>query len=428
MGDFVNMSLMAGITNNGESEMLVEFSLLALLLLLSFMVNLSLLLVFARKESLRTTSNTLIINLLLVNVTSLLLLLPLVALDSLPMSLASLQCELSQAVSQVVAALSLLSTLLVAYDQYLAVLRPLRYHHHMTRTISSALISSVWTISLLSCLPSLFLTVPSPLWQVCNHPSPSLPPLLASLAITFLTVLLPSVLLAVIYCHIFSEAHISSARNRKNSLAPASSDSIYCIASTVAGPLGVTQADLLGASRMRAVSMETVPSRSTSVSVCQVRVATSHLHWEEGRAAMVCLASMAALLLCWAPLYIASSVHTASLLLSSPLLLPAWIPFLLHLLSLLYSLVSPFLFAYRHRKIRQEVRRLWGLRPPPSVPPPPLHQRPLPRSLLLLHSEHQRPSLESNTTFSSSTDSRSSSFSNESPCTILTNNSSSAED
>ena len=428
MEDFVNMSLMAGITNNGESEMLVEFSLLALLLLLSFMVNLSLLLVFARKESLRTTSNTLIINLLLVNVTSLLLLLPLVALDSLPMSLASLQCELSQAVSQVVAALSLLSTLLVAYDQYLAVLRPLRYHHHMTRTISSALISSVWTISLLSCLPSLFLTVPSPLWQVCNHPSPSLPPLLASLAITFLTVLLPSVLLAVIYCHIFSEAHISSARNRKNSLAPASSDSIYCIASTAAGPLGVSQADLLGASRMRAVSMETVPSRSTSVSVCQVRVATSHLHWEEGRAAMVCLASMAALLLCWAPLYIASTVHTASLLLSSPLLLPAWIPFLLHLLSLLYSLVSPFLFAYRHRKIRQEVRRLWGLRPPPSVPPPPLHQRPLPRSLLLLHSEHQRPSLESNTTFSSSTDSRSSSFSNESPCTILTNNSSSAEE
>merc|ERR550525_1587441 len=153
---------------------------------------------------------------------------------------------------------------------------------------------------------------------------------------------------------------------------------------------------------MRAVSMETVPSRSTSVSVCQVKVtATSHLHWEEGRAAMVCLASMAALLLCWGPLYITSTAHTASLLLNCPLLLPQSLPFLLHLLSLLYSLVSPFLFAYRHRKIRQEVRRLWGLRPPPSAPPPPLHQRPLPRSLLLLHSEHQRPSLESNTTFSS---------------------------
>ena len=184
----LNASVLEETTNNGEIEktlLLVEFSLLVLLLLLSFMVNLSLLLVFARKESLRTTSNTLIINLLLVNVTSLLLLLPLVALDSLPMSMASLQCELSQAVSQVVAALSLLSTLLVAYDQYLAVLRPLRYHHHMTRAISSALISSVWTISLLSCLPSLFLTVPSPLWQACNHSSPSLAPLLVSFAITF---------------------------------------------------------------------------------------------------------------------------------------------------------------------------------------------------------------------------------------------------
>ena len=111
----LNASVLEKTSNNGESEKmllasskLVEFSLLALLLLLSFMVNLSLLLVFARKESLRTTSNTFIINLLLVNVTSLLLLLPLVALDSLPMSMASLQCELSQAVSQVVAALSLL--------------------------------------------------------------------------------------------------------------------------------------------------------------------------------------------------------------------------------------------------------------------------------------------------------------------------------
>ena len=433
----MNKTVVGEKENFDKSEkMFLEITLLALILLLSFLVNLSLLLVFARKESLRTTSNTLIINLLLVNVTSLLLLLPLVALDSLPIGMASLQCELSQAVSQMVASLSLLSTLLVAYDQYLAVLRPLRYHHHMTRAISSVLISSVWTISILSCLPSLFLTVPSPLWQVCSPHSPSLPPLLASLATTFITVLLPSLLLAVIYCHIYSEAHTSSAKNRKSSLAPASSDSIYCIASTAAGPLGVSQADLLGASRMRAASMETVPSRSTSVSVCQVRVATSHLHWEEGRAAMVCLASMAALLLCWAPLYITSTAHTVSLLINSPLSLPPWLPFLLHLISLLYSLLSPFLFAYRHRKIRQEVRRLWGLRPPsppPPPPPPPLQQRPLPRPVLLLHSEHQRPSLESNLTFSSGTDSevnnsRSSSFSNGSPCTILTNNSSSAED
>ena len=439
MEDYVNMSLMAGVANNVESEkmsLLLELSLLALLLFLSFLVNLSLLLVFARKESLRTTSNTLIINLLLVNVASLLLLLPLVALDSLPMGMDSIQCELSQAVSQMVASLSLLSTLLVAYDQYLAVLRPLRYHHHMTRTISSVLISSVWTISILSCLPSLFLTVSTPLWEVCNHHTPSIPSLLATLATTFITVLLPSLLLAVIYCHIYAEVHTSSAKNRKSSLAPASSDSIYCIASTAAGPLGVSQADLLGASRMRAASMETVPSRSTSVSVCQVRVATSHLHWEEGRAAMVCLASMAALLLCWAPLYITSTAHTVSLLINSPLSLPPWLPFLLHLISLLYSLLSPFLFAYRHRKIRQEVRRLWGLRPPSPThppPPPPLQQRPLPRPVLLLHSEHQRPSLESNLTFSSGTDSevnnsRSSSFSNGSPCTILTNNSSSAED
>ena len=109
-------------------------ALLAITLVLSLAVNLSLLCVFARKESLRTTSNTLIINLLLVNVSSTLLLLPLAALDTVEPSQATVQCLLSQAVSQVVASLSLLSTLLVAWDQYLAVLRPLRYHQHKTTT------------------------------------------------------------------------------------------------------------------------------------------------------------------------------------------------------------------------------------------------------------------------------------------------------
>ena len=79
-------------------------ALLAITMILSLAVNLSLLMVFARKESLRTTSNTLIINLLLVNVSSTLLLLPLAALDTVDTSMASatVQCFLSQAVNQVV--------------------------------------------------------------------------------------------------------------------------------------------------------------------------------------------------------------------------------------------------------------------------------------------------------------------------------------
>ena len=83
-------------------------AMLAITMILSLAVNLSLLMVFARKESLRTTSNTLIINLLLVNVSSTLLLLPLAALDTMDTSMASatVQCFLSQAVNQVVSSFS----------------------------------------------------------------------------------------------------------------------------------------------------------------------------------------------------------------------------------------------------------------------------------------------------------------------------------
>ena len=372
-------------------------SLLALTMILSLAVNLSLLMVFARKESLRTTSNTLIINLLLVNVSTTLLLLPLAALDTLEPSQATAQCLLCQAVSQVVASLSLLSTLLVAWDQYLAVLRPLRYHHHMTRTISSTLICSVWAVSCISCLPSLLLPVPSAVWHTCSlyPPTPTPSSLLVSLTITLVTILLPTIVLAVIYCHIYSEAHTSSAKNRKSSLKPASSESIYCIASTVVGPLGVSQAQLLSASRMQASSRLGGISRTTgeatsgssrrgsvaalgaklgrtaSVPVIRHRLSSTSqfLHWEEGRAACVCLASLGALLLCWGPLASVCTAHTVSLLinlclpsnLETLLHLPVWAPPLLLILSLLYPLLSSFIFAYRHRKIRQEVLFMLGL-------------------------------------------------------------------
>ena len=388
---FTKNTSLEGLTQPGGQLLCTYLSLLALIMILSLAVNLSLLMVFARKESLRTTSNTLIINLLLVNVSSTLLLLPLAALDTVEPSQATAQCLLCQAVSQVVASLSLLSTLLVAWDQYLAVLRPLRYHHHMTRTISSTLICSVWAVSCISCLPSLLLPVPSAVWHTCSlpPPSPTSASLLVSLTITLVTVLLPTIVLAVIYCHIYSEAHTSSAKNRKSSLKPASSESIYCIASTVVGPLGVSQAQLLGASRMQAsrlgsrtaeasaasrrgsvAALGAKLGRTASVPVLRHRLSSTSqfLHWEEGRAACVCLASLGALLLCWGPLATVTTMHSISLLLSLwlPNLealfhLPVWAPPLLIILSLLYSLLSSFIFAYRHRKIRQEVLFMLGL-------------------------------------------------------------------
>ena len=399
--------------------------LLALLFLLSLTVNVSLLLVFFRKPSLRTTSNRFVMNLLAVNVVSSVLLLPLVALDQIEVEVVEAhQCLLSQTVLQGVASLSLLSVCILAVDQYLAVLRPLRYHHHMTRALSSLLISAVWALSALASGATALLPTPSPLWNCCLlQPSSSTSPLVLSLALFLATFLMPALTLAIIYCSIYSEAHTSSERTRRNSLNPAS-ENIFNITSTTVLPVtqeegeGMLKVGLKQTLSGGQAGVQDIRGQYKEAGAQEIRVQTGELgaplqrsspsmrsalsrsfrhrvsnasqlyHREESHTARLYLASLSTVLLCWAPLYTASSIYTASSLsslyttasLSSlpnalpPL--PAYLPFILLLLCLSYSLLSSFLFAYRHRKIRAEVRRLYSLKPPlthlcslPPLPP-----------------------------------------------------------
>merc|ERR1719232_1925070 len=68
-------------------------------------------------------------NLLVVNILSSVLYLPLVMLDLVVVDSMGAQCVLSMTVSHMIASLSMLSTLAIAVDQYLAILHALRYHH-----------------------------------------------------------------------------------------------------------------------------------------------------------------------------------------------------------------------------------------------------------------------------------------------------------
>ena len=333
--------------------------LLAILFLASVTMNVCLLVVFFRKRSLRTTSNRFVMNLLVVNLASSLLLLPLVALDLSGASLYQEQCLVSQAVSQAVASLSLLSTLLVGIDQYLAVIRPLRYHHHMTRTTATTLLVGVWVVSSFAATSFFLLPSPSstsPLWHSCPDPLPLEPvsvPFFFSLFLLIATFLLPTITLAAIYCRIYSEAHTSSERTRKNSLAPGSGEGIFNIANTAVVPLGGPS---LGSPSLRSSFSRSFRHRVSNASQLMRR--------EEGRTARVYIASLSLILLCWAPTYLYSSLP----FLLPPL--PTWANPLLLILSLLYSLISPFIFAFRHRKIRGEVSRLFSFQPShPPLPP-----------------------------------------------------------
>ena len=167
--------------------------------------------------------------------------------------------------------------------------------------------------------------------------------------------------MAAIYCRIYSEAHTSSERTRKNSLAPGSGEGIFNIANMAVVPLGGPS---LGSPSLRSSLSRSFRHRVSNASQLMRR--------EEGRTARVYIASLTLILLCWAPTYLYSSLP----FLLPPL--PTWAKPLLLILSLTYSLISPFIFAFRHRKIRGEVSRLFSVQP--SHPPLPPFTR-VPRSV-----------------------------------------------
>ena len=313
------------------------------------------------------------------------------------------QCVLSVTVSHWIAGLSMLSTLAIAVDQYLAILHALRYHHHMTRLRSSLSLCSVWVISCVTALTSTgLLTTPARgstiLWSCCADKSHlqgdkyMVTNMAISIVIVVTIFFIPSLLLTVIYSKIFMEAHNSSALTRRNSINP--TENVFNITSTVLAPLNISQSDLrklqklsrstsrtkppsLPTGRLRRSSTSTKvhrsepmlqrtnslisrsPSFKANLGSLRHRIsnASQLIHREEGRAAKVYMITLAMLLLCWSPFYI-------SFLLQS---IPAGFsrygtihPFICSV-SLLYAALSPFVFAYRNTKIRRELFKMFSI-------------------------------------------------------------------
>ena len=312
-----------------------------------------------------------------------------------PVSLAG-QCLLSDAVSHLIASLSMLSTLLIAVDQYLAILHALRYHHHMTRLRSSLSLGTVWVLSCVITITTLCIHHRdiAILWSSCEQAdfSPLLShsgPLhiLLSCTITAITFLAPILLMLHIYSRIYLEAHNSSERSRKCNLKP--SDFMHNMSATV--PLqcindGDTQwtrsshsmkSPTLPPSRMRRSSTTScvdrqdrrcqrktsLPTNSLSFKENlghfrhRISNAGQFIHREEGKTAKVYIISLAAVIICWFPLAISRTTN-----IFVTLRFPCWASFSTLFLALSYAVVSPFIFAYRNKKVRREVLNLLNIK------------------------------------------------------------------
>ncbi|XP_046739391.1 uncharacterized protein LOC124407362 [Diprion similis] len=135
----------------------------------SFLLNGTLLFAFLKRPGLRTISNRFVMNLIASNLLTCVILTPLLMLDTPPTdSFGSSLCSISEGAGAFVTASSILSVLLIAIDQYFAVVDPLRYHTRIDKLKCAVLIVSVWLVSVLLALLAAFNPHPHSLWLACS--------------------------------------------------------------------------------------------------------------------------------------------------------------------------------------------------------------------------------------------------------------------
>jgi len=327
--------------------------ILSIIFLSSIVINVSILMTFARKQTLRTTSNRFLVNLLIVNILSSSLYLPLVLLslfvtgptdDAEPV-----QRLLFQSVSHFIGCISILSTLLIGMEKYVGVIHALQYHRHITRKRSNFSIALAWLLSILSAI---IMTV------LINIQAEIIVLIVLNIIHT-----VPSLLLVIIYLKIFRAAHTSSERARRNSaVSGAHSDSLT--------PLHLTHLDMRRLARLarthssHSSKSEPVLTRQSSIMSNlgvsmrrKMSSASQVIAREEGRTAKVFTISLLLLTVTWSPFYILSMVQVMSDHLPTSLSLSP----LVNSLATLYAPLAAILHGYRNTKVRRELCAMFSL-------------------------------------------------------------------
>lgn len=309
-------------------------------LVVGVVANSLVLLVFYRRPALRTVSNRFVMNLLVCNVCSCCVLPPLGLVDNLRERSASAMCATSEGVAAATCTASVLAVLLIAVDQFCAVVDPLRYHASINSLRSAGLMVGSWIVAVvfgaLAALDTPRGLGGASLWRSCSIPS-SLYRSSFATVYSLLVFVIPFSAIAWIYIRIYSAAHQNSQRARKTG----SVDEYQPVS--------------------RTPSVRSTSSSLVSSLRCRLSNASVFRYREETRAARVSALVIVMALLCWLP-YVALLVLRAAAPKSQTV--PRWADAVGLALLCSAALVSPCLFAFRSRRIQREVRRLLGLEVP----------------------------------------------------------------
>lgn len=323
-------------------------------------------------------------------------------------SLSNILCYVAQSTVGLVCTASILSVLLIGIDQYFAVIHSLRYHSYIDKFRSMALIITSWFISVLFGIFGALTQTESNLWRFCLKSSnetgidhPQLKTLNSIYALTYfiVVILVPFLAICIIYVCIYAAAHNNSERMRKSTKGNSHSnlDNYMQIPADKKAP-SLSRLDLKANSKgenegegqsnsaekglpkvqsapnfsnLLAEAQSKEPPHTNVKRTCSERVgfisnlkyklsnASVFRYREETRAAKISILVIFMVLICYIPYGIAVILNSHAVGIPTPHLYN----FISLVLLVLSNIISPFLFAYRNRRIRRELLRFLGVAP-----------------------------------------------------------------
>lgn len=334
-------------------------------------------------------------------------------------------CFVSEFVVTFACTACIFSVLLIGVDQYFAVLHPLRYQSYINKTRSLLLVLLTWFVSVLFGVGSALTDANVHYFRSCqNRQYLSTWTVVFAVFYLIVAIIVPFVTICDIYVCIYSAAHKNSARVRKvtsmnfpistattasnlkkthsapnfsqyEAEALAATPEVYLrdplhllrvkVCRTSSDRLGVGEStvacrkDLLGGSRNL---LGQIRHKLSNASVFRYR--------EESRTAKISLLVIFMVLLCYGP-------YGVSLVLNAMKASKITI-FRFNTLSLILlmasNIISPFLFAYRNRRIQRELAKFLRIIPQNSLRRK--QRNPLPNIVIQRNSEGNTPSVNYN--------------------------------
>lgn len=308
-------------------------------------------------------------------------------------------CYTSEGSTCLVCTASILSILLIAIDQYFAVTHPLRYHTFIDKFKSLKLLISTWFVSTIFGIMGSFVRTESNVWNFCTkkYPQSELQIIFNVIySFTYLTliILVPFVVICVIYGCIYCAAHRNSERMRKTNSGSStnnldlyvqipldenrfkvkvnSSDNLQVETDLPTLPKVKSAPNFANLEKTRLNSLPNITtpkvshenslrSNSSFINNLKTKISNASLfrYREETRAAKISILVIFMVLVCYVPYGVALTLNTNVF----AVLAPNNFNSVALSLLVLANLLSPFLFAYRNRRIQRELRRLFGLLP-----------------------------------------------------------------